>query len=74
MTNISKRPISLEGLVSAYVTDTGITRVAFAAMIGCSWRTLKNKIRGTSPLLFNEAEALSKTLGIPLDELRVLLK
>lgn len=67
--------ISLEGLVVARIADTHTTRSDFARKTGVkSWRTLKNKLRGSSQLSFAEAVALGEQLGITLDELRDLAK
>lgn len=66
--------ISLEGLAVAHVTDSGVTRAQFANSVGCkTWRTLKNKMRGDAPLLFSEAVALCKQLGISLDDLSYMI-
>ena len=63
-------PQSLEGLVIAHLVDTNTTRLAFAQSIGCSsWRTRKDKLRGKTPLTFNQARRISELLNMSLDSL-----
>lgn len=71
---MDKHAISLEGLVSANLVDSGCTRSQFADKLGIkSWRTLKHKVRGESQMTFSEAVLLSKQIGVTLEELFELI-
>lgn len=64
--------MNLSEKVNEYAEKNGVTRDALADRLGMSRSSFFNKVRGSYEFNLSEAYALSRILGISLDELHEL--
>lgn len=61
--------MNLSEKVNEYAETNGVTRDALADSLGMSRSSFFNKLRGSYEFRLSEAHALSRILGVSLDEL-----
>lgn len=64
--------MNLSEKVNEYAEMNGVTRDALADSLGMSRSSFFNKVRGSYEFSLSEAYALSRILGVSLDELHEL--
>lgn len=65
--------MTLQKMIDDYAKARGVTKDAIADKLGISRSSFFNKMRGSYEFSLSEAFALSRMLGITLDELHALI-